>query len=68
MKIEHQLEDKELRTHSCHVMGSQLLIVGGAEPGGRMDPNATCAPSLLQIFDMSELSVGGWTLDIFYES
>lgn len=46
-----------LRSHSCHAIGSQLLIVGGYPPGFYVDPSVSCSTELIQIFDMNEISV-----------
>jgi len=45
------------RTHSCEVVGSQLLVVGGYPPGP-IETNATCVKELIRIFDLNNI---GWT-------
>lgn len=46
-----------MRSHSCHAIGSQLLIVGGYPPGFSVDPSVACSTELIRVFDMNKISV-----------
>lgn len=46
-----------IRSHSCHAIGSQLLVVGGYPPGFKIEPNVTCSNELIRVFDMNTISV-----------
>lgn len=45
----------DIRSHTCHAVGSSLLIVGGWPPGERLWPNGTACekPSMIQVVDMN---------------
>lgn len=45
------------RSHSCHALGSQLLVVGGYPPGFAVEPDVACSNELIRVFDMNEISV-----------
>ena len=45
------------RSHTCHAVGSQMIILGGYPPGHHTDPRARCDAQLVQVFDLSNWSV-----------
>ena len=45
------------RTHTCHAVGSQMIVLGGYPPGQGVDPTAPCDENLIQVFDLSNESV-----------
>lgn len=49
--------DSHLRSHSCHAIGSQLLVVGGYLPGFRVEPDVECSTELIRVFDMNGIIV-----------
>lgn len=45
-----------------------MLVLGGYPRVARADPTAICAPNLLRVFDMNNMSVGNATLRSKHQS
>lgn len=56
IKIPNTFDNIEVRGHTCHAVGNQLLVLGGYPPSFRVDPNEECETRLMRIFDMTEKS------------
>jgi hypothetical protein len=51
------LGQEQLRSHTCHAVGSQLVIVGGGWPkdnNWQVDPRGECTGSLINVLNMNE--------------
>ncbi|KAI5799808.1 hypothetical protein EDC01DRAFT_764906 [Geopyxis carbonaria] len=51
------VQDTWTRSHTCHAIGGQLLIVGGWPPGSRLESNVKCQKDLVSIFNLNN---PGW--------
>ena len=49
-------EDRR-RAHTCHVVGSQMIVLGGYPPGQAVDPRVECDSNFIKVFDLSNESV-----------
>src|SRR5690606_2320279 len=58
VKITNAIDNFELRGHTCHAIGNQLVVLGGYTPGFRVDPTEVCDSRFMRVFDMTEMS---WT-------
>lgn len=56
-KVKVAQGENHIRTHTCHAIGSQLLVVGGYPPGFTVEPDVPCANELIRVLDMNTLSV-----------
>lgn len=43
-----------IRSHTCHAVGSQLIIVGGYPAGMEVESNMTCDPAYIKVLDIGE--------------
>ncbi|KAI5796568.1 hypothetical protein EDC01DRAFT_629368 [Geopyxis carbonaria] len=50
-------DDIRLRSMTCHVVGSQLLVLGGGQPGFEVNQEAPCNDFFINVLDMNN---GGW--------
>lgn len=43
-----------IRSHTCHAVGGQLLIVGGYPTGVEVESNVTCDPEYIKVLNIGE--------------
>lgn len=63
-KVTIPMGEAQTRSHTCHALGSQLLVLGGAPPEHHLVSasytvieESPCDGELLQVFDMNTVSV-----------
>jgi len=49
-----------IRSHTCHAVGGQLVIVGGYPPGIVVESNVTCDPDYIKVLAIGEEDIN-WT-------
>ena len=45
------------RAHTCHAVGSQMIVLGGYPPGETVDPTVECDSNFIKVFDLSNEQV-----------
>lgn len=59
MKVPNAAGSVRKRGHTCHAVGSQMIVVGGypTRPGFGVDPTEPCEENLITVFDLSKENV-----------
>ena len=57
VKVPNAAGNDRRKGHTCHAVGSQMMVLGGYPPGVGVDPTAPCDENLIKVFDLSHESV-----------
>ena len=53
IKVPNVAGDDLRRAHTCHALGSQMIVLGGYPPGEYVDPRVQCESNFIRVFDLS---------------